>query len=77
MLRFLSGLIRTAGIEGPIGRAGMHAGLVLEMTCTEGKRFLRIFAIELCAELMSLLRDSALTGEGACSRQCRISQPVG
>jgi hypothetical protein len=39
MLRFLSGLIRTAGIEGPIGRAGMLAGLVLGMTCTEGKSF--------------------------------------
>jgi hypothetical protein len=45
-----------------MGRADMFAGLVLGMTCAEGKRFLRIFAIELCAGFINELGGSQSCG---------------
>jgi hypothetical protein len=39
--------------KGPREHAGMSASLVLRLTCEERKRFLRIYAIELCAQLIN------------------------
>ncbi|AVX89845.1 hypothetical protein PkP19E3_16615 [Pseudomonas koreensis] len=63
-------------MKGPLGHAGMFAGLVLGMTCTEGKRFLRICAIELCAEFINDLGDALTLWELACQRWSRVRQPV-